>query len=69
MAANNIIIRLTDNQQKQIRDATGKTVTELTLGPVATGPLSDQELDGVAGGLQFSFNLVAVKTISWSGAD
>lgn len=72
MAANTITIKLNDDQQKQIRDATGQTVTELSLEPVAAGQLSDQTLDGVVGGadglmpLAFIFKLVAVKTVSWA---
>jgi len=73
MAAN-ITIRLTDDQQRQFREATGQTVTELTLEPAGANELSDQQLDGVVGGsgntpttfLRFDFKLVAVKTISWS---
>jgi hypothetical protein len=62
MAGSIITIKLNDDQQKQIREATGKTVTELTLGPAATGQLSDQALEGTVGG-------VSIKTISWSGVD
>lgn len=50
MAASTLTIRLTDDQQRQFRDATGQTVTELTLEPAAMGELSDQQLDGVVGG-------------------
>ena len=66
MAGSNVTIKLNDDQQKQIREATGQTVTELSLEPVAAGPLSDQQLDGAVGGLTFTFKLVAVKTISWA---
>ena len=50
MAESNITIKLNDDQQKQIREATGKTVTGLNLGPVAAGQLSDQEPGGAVGG-------------------
>lgn len=66
MEASKLTISLTDDQQKQFREATGETVTELTLAPAAANELSDQQLDGVVGGLTFTFKLVAVKTISWS---
>jgi len=69
MAASKLTISLTDDQQRQFHEATGQTVTELTLEPAAMGELSDQQLDGVVGGLTFTFKLVAVKTISWSASD
>jgi len=73
MAAS-ISIRLTDEQQRQFREATGQTVTELTLEPAGANELSDQQLDGVVGGtgntpktiLQFTFALVTSKTVTWS---
>ena len=73
MAAS-ITIKLTDDQQRQFHEATGETFTELTLEPAGANELSNQQLDGVVGGsgntspifLQFSFKLVAVKTISSS---
>jgi len=34
---------------------------------LADAALSDQQLDAVAGGLVFKFDVVAVKTISWVG--
>lgn len=50
MSASKLTIRLTDDQQRQFREATGQTVTELTLEPAATNELSDQQLDGIVGG-------------------
>lgn len=50
MAGNKLTIRLTDDQQKQIRDATGKSITELNIDLATTGNLSDEELADVAGG-------------------
>lgn len=50
MAGNKITIRLTDDQQKQIREATGKSLTELNIDLASAGHLSDTELEGVAGG-------------------
>jgi len=69
MEASKLTISLTDDQQKQFREATGETVTELTLEPAAANELSDQQLDSVVGGLTFTFKLVAVKTISWASDD
>jgi hypothetical protein len=43
-------IQLTSEQQKQIKDATGKTVTELKIDLAAAGGLSEEELKQVAGG-------------------
>jgi len=45
---------LTDDQQKQIKDATGKNLTELTIDVTATRTLSDQELEQMAGGCKNS---------------
>jgi len=70
MAATKITITLTGDQQKQIREATGQTISELTFEHAPGGQLSDQQLDGAVGGasgttfLRFDFALVAVKTIS-----
>ena len=69
MAANKLTIKLTPDQQKQIKDATGQNIAEFILEPATGNQLSDQDLDGVAGGLTYNFSLVAVKTISWSGSD
>ncbi len=55
MAGNILTITLTEDQQKQIRQATGKTVTELNIDLAATGHLSQKDLDQVAGG---SYNKV-----------
>ncbi len=50
MAGNILTITLTDEQQKQIREATGKTVKELNIDLAATGQLGPKDLDQVAGG-------------------
>jgi hypothetical protein len=50
MAGNKLTIKLTDDQQKQIRDATGRTIAEINIDPAATGLLSDNALEDVAGG-------------------
>lgn len=50
MAGKKLTIKLTDDQQRQIRDATGKRIKELNLDLDSTGGLSEKELDKVAGG-------------------
>lgn len=50
MAGTKLTIALTADQQKQIKDATGKSVTELSLELASTGNLSEKDLDHVAGG-------------------
>jgi hypothetical protein len=47
---NKLTIKLTVEQQKQIMDATGASITELNLAIASTGRLSERELDKVAGG-------------------
>lgn len=50
MAANKLTIKLTDDQQNQIKKATGRSITELNIDLAATGNLSEEELGQVAGG-------------------
>jgi len=50
MAGNELTIKLTEAQQSQIKNATGKSITELNIDLAATGHLTEQELDKVAGG-------------------
>jgi len=57
MAGNMLTIKLTDDQQKQIKDATGKSVTEVDFDLAALGQLSEKELDQVGGG----YNIGQVK--------
>ncbi len=51
MAGSKLTIKLTDEQQEQIKKATGKAVTELNIDLAATGSLRDEELEKVAGGV------------------
>lgn len=53
MAGNILTITLTDEQQKQIREATGKTLTELNIDIASTGQLTEKELDIYAGEIRF----------------
>jgi len=52
MAGKKLTITLTDDQQKQIRDATGKRVTELNIDVALTGQLTEKDLQKVSGGVQ-----------------
>jgi hypothetical protein len=50
-------IQLTSDQQKQIKDATGKTITELYMSVSPQGELSESDLGHVQGGGEtISFN-------------
>jgi hypothetical protein len=50
MAGNKLTIKLTHDQQNQIKNATGKSITELNIDVSATGDLTDKDLDNVSGG-------------------
>ena len=52
MAGSKLTIKLTDAQQDQIQQATGRSITELNIDVAATGPLSEKELERVAGGVK-----------------
>jgi len=52
MAGNRLTIKLTDDQQNQIKSATGKSITELTIDLAAAAYLSQKDLENVAGGVQ-----------------
>ncbi len=50
MAGSKVTIKLTDDQQKQIKKATGKSLTELHIDLAQSGGLSQKDLDAIAGG-------------------
>ena len=50
MAGNILTIKLTAEQQDQIKPATGKCIKELSIDLDSTGALSEKELADVAGG-------------------
>lgn len=50
MAGNKLTIKLTEEQQTQIKNATGRSVTELNIDAGATDSLTDQDLDQFSGG-------------------
>jgi hypothetical protein len=43
-------IQLTSDQQKQIKEATGKNISTLNIDLTATGSLSEKDLEKVQGG-------------------
>jgi len=49
MADNKLTVKLTSEQQKQIRDTTGRNITELHI-DLGTGHLTEKELEQVSGG-------------------
>ncbi|HTS68570.1 MAG TPA: hypothetical protein VMO17_06270 [Terriglobia bacterium] len=50
MAGNKVTIKLTDDQQNQIKAATGKSLTEVSINIASTGHLSEEDLSQVSGG-------------------
>ncbi len=59
MAANKkLTIRLTEDQQKQIKQATGRSIKELNIDLASTQELSKAELEELAGG---SFRIGIIK--------
>jgi hypothetical protein len=62
MKDSKVTIQLTNEQQKQIKDVTGKSITALNIDLAATGQLSAQELDSVSGGTAFVFHKVTDKS-------
>jgi hypothetical protein len=58
VAGNKLTIRLTDDQQKQIKNATGKSITELNIDTAAMSALTDEQLDQASGGFS---NVVIMK--------
>jgi len=50
MPGNVLRIQLTDEQQKQIKDATGKSIKELNIDLAAMGSLTEKELADMVGG-------------------
>jgi hypothetical protein len=52
MAGNKPTIRLTDEQQKQIESATGKSIIELNIDLASTGQLTEKDLQKLSGGVQ-----------------
>ena len=53
MSSNKLTLKLTGEQQKQIKDATGKSIGQLHIDLGSTGGLSDTDLDKVTGGALF----------------
>ena len=59
MARNKLTIKLTDDQQSQIKKATGRSITELNIDLEATGQLTEKDLDNASGG---SFHIGVIKS-------
>ena len=53
MAGNKLTIKLTDDQQNQIKNATGRSIFDLNIDLAAMDHLPEKELDNVAGGITF----------------
>jgi len=51
MPGNKLTIKLTEDQQNQIKKATGKSITELNIDLASTGELSEKDLAQAAGGV------------------
>jgi hypothetical protein len=51
MANKNLTLKLTADQQKQIKEATGKDIKEISLEMASTGQLSESDLEMVAAGM------------------
>ena len=51
MAGNKLTIKLTDEQQNQIKSATGRSITELNIDIGATSQLTDKDLEKASGGV------------------
>lgn len=53
MAGNKLTIKLTDEQQSQIKSATGRSTTELHIDVGAMKELNAEDLEEVSGGINF----------------
>jgi hypothetical protein len=56
MAGNKLTITLTEDQQRQIKAATGQSLTELDIDLALRGHLSEKDLEQVAGGADDDWN-------------
>jgi hypothetical protein len=50
MEGGKLTIKLTEEQQKLIKDATGRSITELSIDTAGISALSEEELEKVSGG-------------------
>jgi len=51
MAGTKLTIKLTEDQQNQIKNATGKSITELNIDVASISKLNEKDLDQVSGGI------------------
>ena len=63
-----VTIHLTEEQQKQLKNATGKDMAELNLSFESQGQLTDSELSGVTGGGVFRFTNVRANATAYIGS-
>jgi hypothetical protein len=56
-----VTIKLTSEQQKQIKDATGKNLAELSIDLAAAGDLTEEDLGQVSGGTAGGFDVLKLK--------
>lgn len=66
MAQDKVTIRLTDDQQKQVQEATGEKVKALNIDMMAADQLSQSDLNSVSGGFEvedYSFDIEQVLNI------
>ncbi|HXR17938.1 MAG TPA: hypothetical protein VN777_17220 [Terriglobales bacterium] len=50
MANKNLTLKLTNDQKRQIRETTGKDVSELNIEIASTGQITQEDLEKIAGG-------------------
>jgi hypothetical protein len=68
MTADKLTVQLTDDQQKQIQEATGKKVTALNIRLMAADQLSQSDLDWVSGGVRKAGGTTTGSGATGSGA-
>ena len=68
MKANHVTIKLTSEQQKQFKDATGHNLSELNIDLTKTCDLSEKELENVSGGLKIKLQEVFLSSVSTGGS-
>jgi len=66
MTKDKLTIQLTDDQQKQIQEATGNKVTELNISLTGMDQLSQSDLDSVSGGVGLGLRKSAGGLVSGS---
>jgi hypothetical protein len=57
MKSHTVTINLTHEQQKQLKEATGKSITELNIDLDAKSNLTVKELEQISGGAKYSYKI------------